>query len=265
VALTDYGLIFLRHARALRASYADAIVELRALRAGTAGMVRIGAGPSWHGTLLPRAIDIFRGSRPAVRLAIQHGVDGTLKAQLRRGDLDLVLAAVPEANDDPDLHGEPFIRDDYRIFAHAAHPLRARSLVRPTDLLDWPWILPSPGTLMCERLAAFFRRHGLVMPEPLIETDIVAFKLSLMLEGPYLTCHAGETLLGIGLAELAPLPLESEIGWRAAGVIDRRGVELSPAARALAAAVREVCGDGAVIDAPSREAPKRVRASAAPR
>jgi LysR family transcriptional regulator of gallate degradation len=185
VTLTAYGRSLRRNTRNLQASFREAREEIAALRAGIAGRVRIGAGPSWERSVLPQAIARFTADRPAVQLHVVGGADDALKAQLRAGELDFVLAATPDAPQlEPDLDWRPLMADDYRVIAAADHPLHGRPLHgrhNPTlaDLLGYPWILPSAGTQMAERLRVIFRAHGLPPPEPVIETDIVNLSSSL--------------------------------------------------------------------------------------
>lgn len=241
VRLTAYGEAFLRHGRMLQATFAHASSELRALSSGAAGRVSVGAGPSWHRTLLPRAIILFRADHPQVRVTVRHGEDLGLKAMLREGRLDFVLTALPEPGTDDDLDCRPLIHDPYRLFAKADHPLQRRPGLPLAELLAWPWILPMPGTLIRERLAAIFRAAGLPAPEPALETDILPLRLALMLEGPFITCHAGERLGELTPATARPLVVGTALGGRQAGLVRRRGIEPSPAAQALVNVIGSVC------------------------
>ncbi|MCB2053953.1 MAG: LysR family transcriptional regulator [Geminicoccaceae bacterium] len=241
VTLTVYGESFRRNARALRASMVEAQAELEALRRGTAGLVRLGAGPSWLTRIVPLALRIFRERFPKVQLRVTGGHDDTLKAALRAGNLDLVVAALPDGSGEPDLERIPLMVDEYRIIADRSHPLHRKALVRPPELLDFPWILANPTTHMVQRLKVFFAGHGLPPPQATIETDMPSLKLSLMQGGPYLSFHALENLRSLGADTIEPLLVEGA-GWqRKAGIMTRHGAEPNPAAQALIGIVEEVC------------------------
>jgi DNA-binding transcriptional LysR family regulator len=242
VSLTVYGEAFLRHARNLRASLREAREEMEALRHGAAGRVRLGAGPSWQGMVLPEAITLFRAARPAVRIRVVGGMDQGLKDQLREGALDFVLAAIGDTPPpEPDLLQKALLADHYLVVAALDHPLRARPVVTLADLLAFPWILPGPGTAMVERLRVMFRARGLAPPEAVIETDIQALKVALMRSGDYLSFHAAGHLAGLAVPEIRPLPVEGGSWRREAGIITRKGVEPNPAAQALIAVIEGVC------------------------
>ena len=233
VALTEYGRSFLRHARALKASITDATNDIEALRRGTAGRVRIGAGPSWHARILPEAIAIFRNERPAVLIEIHAGLDHMLKQDLRSGMLDFVVAALPEGSEDPDLDGLALVVDDYRVIADRSHPLHRAAQLDFADLLGFPWVLPSRSTFLVRRLEVMMRTHGLPPPLAAVETDIVPLKLALMRGSDYLSFHAVDHLASLGEEGILPLG-HAEAGWpRQAGIITRHGMEHDAATRHL--------------------------------
>ncbi len=244
VSLTVYGQCFLRHARNIRAGMADAECEIQALRNGTSGLVRVGAGPAWQTRVLPEAIARFRADRPDVQLLVVGGTDDLLKAELRKGALDLAVAAMPEGAEAPDLEGRPLLEDEYRVIADARHPLHAQHNAQIADLLDYPWILPNPQTYLVRRLEVMMRAHGLTPPRPMIETDIVALKLELMRGSPYLSFHAVGHLASSGLPEIKPLSINGASWQRSAGIISRRGIEPNQAAAHLADIIETLCRAG---------------------
>jgi LysR family transcriptional regulator of gallate degradation len=255
VSLTVYGTAFLRHARNLRASLREARDDITALQAGIAGQVRLGAGPSWERMVLPEAIARFRAERPAVRVQVVGRNDDTLKTMLRTGALDFVLAATPDAPElEPDLDWRPLMADDYRVVASTRHPLRQRASLQLADLLDFPWILPSPQTHMVECLRIIFRSRTLAPPEPVIETDVVSLKLELMRDSEYLSFHATTHLGEIDPGHVLPLDVPGATWRRAAGIISRRGLEANPAAAAIIALIEQLCrrrtarGAGIAVD-----------------
>jgi DNA-binding transcriptional LysR family regulator len=262
VSLTVYGQCFLRHARNIRAGMADAECEIQALRNGTSGLVRVGAGPSWQTRVLPEAIARFRHSRPDVQLRVLGGTDDVLKAELRGGTLDLVVAAMPEGAEAPDLEGRPLLEDEYRVIADKDHPLHAAPDATLGALLDYPWILPNPQTFLVRRLAVMMRANGLTPPRPMIETDIIRLKLELMRGSPYLSFHAVDHLETTGVPEIRPLPMQGASWLRSAGIITRRGIEPNQAAAHLADIIEAACRASADHRQKSTPARRRDRAAA---
>jgi len=244
--LTVAGDAFLRHARALRAMHVEALAEIAALAGGRVGRLRIGAGPAWHRTILPAAIAAFGETHPAVRLDVRFGSDRSLVDLLRDGLVDLVLAAMPETPEEPDLACRPLVRDDYRILASTAHPLAGRSAVPLGALLEWPWVTSGRGTLVRERIGAIFRAAGLPAPEPMVETEITELRLALMLGGRFITCNVGASPDSWSPPRVVSLDLAIALGSRAAGVTTWRRAEPNPAARAFVEVMQRICASTAV-------------------
>lgn len=234
VVLTVYGAALLRHVRNLKACLSDASLELEALRLGISGRVRVGAGPFWDYALLPRALRAFLTGRPRVQVQVVGGMDESLKAQLRAGALDFVLAAVSDAPPlEADLEGRVLLGDDYRVMASPDHPLRVRHRLVLADLLAFPWVLPAPGNYLAERLRVIFRAEGLAPPEPAIECDIRRLRFAMVRDGDYLSFQAAGEVADLEGGRIVPLDVPGTTWRRRAGIITRRGVQPSPAARAL--------------------------------
>jgi DNA-binding transcriptional LysR family regulator len=256
VRATVAGEAFLRHARNLRATLREASRELDALQRGMAGHVRIGAGPSWQGTLLPEAIAAFRLTHAQVRIQVVGGMDAELKARLRAGELDFVLAAVggPSPAAMPDLVQKELLSDRYRVVATLTHPLRARPAIGPAELLGYPWILPPSATYMVERLQVAFRARGLPPPEPAIETDSQALRLALLRGGDYLSFQAEGHLAALAVPDIRPLEVAGLTWRRGSGIITRRAVEPCPAAMALIGIITTIAAGRATTPPGTRAA-----------
>jgi len=148
---TGAGEVLLRHADGILARVADAEAELRALRGGDAGPLRVVAFPTAGATVLPPAIAAFRASHPGVELSLvpMEVPDG--RAALEAGECDLALLV-----EDPDDDGwspgggtvqdDPFVRthlldDRMNVMLPADHPLAGRRRIRLDELRDDLWIL----------------------------------------------------------------------------------------------------------------------------
>ena len=242
VTLTGYGQVVLSHARELQTSFKAVKEEVEALRHGISGLVRIGAGPSWQDAVLPDAIRQLRSERPSVRVRVIGGTDDQLKKLLKSGELDLVLAAVPEAQRlEPTLAWRSLLADEYCVIADQNHPLRSRDDLSPDALIAYPWILPSGGTYMVDRLRLMLRGHGLPLPEPAIETDVISLKFALMRGSDYLSFHAVAHLAEVAPSFIQPLAVPGMMAVRDAGIILLRDTEPSPAARYCIEILTSIC------------------------
>ncbi len=233
VALTVYGRSFLRHARSLQAGMTEASSEIRALAQGTAGLVRLGAGPRWQQWLLPEAIRRFRRDHPDVQLVIVGGTDDVLKEQLTAGEIDFIIASIPEGTEFPALEGKGLLADEYRVVGDRDHPLRRKPQPTLADLFDYPWILPNPKTYLMARFEAILRAHGLSPPRPIVETDLPTMRFALMRGSTFLSVHIMGQLRAFRESHILPIEVAAARWHRSSGLIQRRGVEPNPAAVAL--------------------------------
>ena len=244
VTPTAYGTALLRHAKDVKAAIQAAREEVDALRSGGAGFVKIGAGPSWQDAVLPDAIAELRATRPGVRIHVTGGGDDQLKEQLKSGALDFVLAAVPETpRIEPELAWKPLLADEYCVIADVGHPLRRRRRVKAEDLLGYPWILPPATTYMVGRLQHVLRAAGLPAPVPAVETNVIPLKFALMRSSQYLSYHAAAHLTALDPGFIVPIDVPGTRAVRQAGLINRRGSDLSPAAKALVGILQRRCSE----------------------
>lgn len=243
VTLTIYGESLLRHARELKRAQEIARDEIDALRTGVSGLIRIGIGPSWQEAIVPDAITELCATRSGVRVHVAGGSDDTLKALLKAGSLDMVIAAVPETPRlEPAFVSIPLLSDVYRVFADTGHKLHTQESATLEDLLLYPWILPSPASHMVQRLRLLFRSHGLPAPAPVIETDVIPLKFALMRGSAYLTVHAAAHLALCNPGFLLALHTPEARIRREAGIIRRRGEAPSPTGEAFIQILRNVAG-----------------------
>jgi DNA-binding transcriptional LysR family regulator len=241
VALTVYGRSLARHARLIGAQLRQADAELEALRGGNRGQIRIGAGPSWLGDLLPRAITRLLEDRPEVQVQVTEGFDDSLRQGLLEGDLDLAVVALADGPPEPGLSATPLVWDELRVVARAGHPLRARRNATLEHLLAYPWTLTGVHTLARQRLGELFRAQGLRPPEPTVETDSIEFKFAVIRTSDHLSFHAAEHLLQPIAEGITTVDVPHSSWRRAAGLITRSAGELGPAAQALIRNIEAVC------------------------
>ena len=111
-ALTETGVLIVARARAILSSVQDltrAAVGTDAL----IGTVSLGVIPTIAPYLLPTALPALHAAFPEARFAIREAVSATLINELRAGELDLILLALPIAGDD--LETLPLFEDVFHL------------------------------------------------------------------------------------------------------------------------------------------------------
>lgn len=242
IRLTAAGDALLRRARGLRIAAEDAAREISDVGSGVAGVVRIGILPTLATFLFPAVSRVFLRTASKLRIKSLVAQNDVLGAQLRAGELDLIVSTNMEVDDTLVWH--PVCEDDAVVIASSAHPVLQRK-ARMRDLLDYRWVLAPPNVGTRRWLDEVFRRHDLPSPEVQIETNLILMMPALIERTELLTFtsrrHVGRKSAGPLLREVAIKELTMH---RRFDVFYRKDSYLSPAARRL---VELLCSDGAKL------------------
>jgi DNA-binding transcriptional LysR family regulator len=238
VRLTVFGEALLLHARSLEAELRHAHETMRELRSTTSGLVRLGAGPSMTASLLPRLTERLMGQGPAIRLHVRTGLNDSLLAALKNGEIDFAITGMP-AEPVAGLRHRPLFADNVVVAARRGHRLAAGGATM-ADLARSRWIMPNRNVMTHVRLAELFNKQGFDGPDIWIETDFVPYLLDVV---------AGTDLLSYVPAQL--ISRRDLVAIDMPGTTWRRAVSLSywrrrtetPASRLLLSVLEEVVAE----------------------
>ncbi len=242
VELTEAGKHLVRHAQGIKVQMAEARSELNALQKGDSGTVTIGAGPAWLRRHLPEAIAWSISTRPELRVNIHDGFDEALFRKLRRGEVDFVVSETPSQNAG-DLDVEVLTSIDVCVVARKGHPLAHRKSISLVELLAYPWVLPFGVTRARQRLDAQFMLRNVSPPKPAVETDSLAFMISLVRCSDALSYTTSTAVTNPEGAGLVILPITALTCERDAGIIRRKDSWISPAAAVVIQAIKSISAE----------------------
>lgn len=237
VALTQQGHALLRHASRLEVQLEDAREEMRALKGGAFGDLRIGAGPSWLSRALPRIVAELSHAYPKLSFHVVGGYNSVLLDALSGGALDLVVSALPDRCPSG-LEAIPLTTDTISAVARRSHPLCSKRRLQPSSTLAYPWILPGRDVLLRARLEALFRVAGLEPPPAKIEADSISF-IGAVLRDSDMLSFATSQVLRSEMGGVAPLQIPGLTMTRSAGILLRSTMGITPATRAFIAAIKQ--------------------------
>ena len=169
IELTEAGRALQRHGKVIEGQLADAHTELTGIASGILGHVRIGAGPSWLSRYLPESIANIIKLHPKLRFTVKAGFADGLVGQLRRGELDVVIGALPENRTDPDLRFVRLTADSTHVIGRLNHPLLAKQKRVLSDYTSYGWVLPARQEAMQQRLLRVFKVAGQNEPVTVVE------------------------------------------------------------------------------------------------
>jgi DNA-binding transcriptional LysR family regulator len=244
VAPTWYGEILVRHARQALSEISLAHDEIAALKSGLTGRAALGTVMIPGTDFVPTAIAQVKRRFPGILIRVEMDFSKPLVEKLLAGELDMLVARVPESGGAEELSFEPLASEPHSIIAGAHHPLAGRSAVQLEDLVDQGWILPTSGSLVRDKLVSSFLRRGLPLPVNIVETNSLPVVTSLLrttnmivalpVKAVHHYCEAG------ALAVLCR-DLDIEIG--SFGIVIRRDYKLSPGAQVMLNTLREAAAD----------------------
>jgi|WetSurMetagenome_2_1015567.scaffolds.fasta_scaffold179615_1 DNA-binding transcriptional LysR family regulator len=156
VTPTAFGEVILAGSGPVLRSVDDVLGELRRLKGLEEGTVRVGAGAfALELSVAKVALQLAR-RHPALHVRVIEGDWESLTREVLAGSLDLVVAEVTAAEQEPALSVERVGEHGGVFYCRPGHPLLSRTRTVFADILAFPLAMnPLPG-----RLAPFFERAG---------------------------------------------------------------------------------------------------------
>lgn len=237
--LTRYGETFLEHARVISLATRNAETSIRAMRGAGPSDLFIGVSPSVARTILPRASAALVRQNPGLHIHVVTGMVDELLAKVSAGQIEVAVAASQEIEPVDGLAREILVRTELEVVARKDHPLRLLPRVQLSDLVNYPWILPSGGASGRSTLYRSFIERSLPPPVPTIESDSIAYISSFLRGSDYLS-FLPLSLVGEddGRQALGSVRIGEQRWLRPIAATYRKGVTLSKCSRQLIAHIQ---------------------------
>jgi LysR family pca operon transcriptional activator len=239
IRITPQGELFLRHAAAALAAARQGIAALKDIASIEGPPVRVGALPTVSAAMIPVAANAYLESGARNRLRITTGENRAMLDAIRQGELDLVVGRLPAPEHMAGLSFEPLYRDRVVLAVHAGHALAGHARVGAGDLLNWPMLIPQPGSIIRPFVDRLFLELGIDEPARVIETVSDSFGRAFLRRYPAIwVISRGVIASEIGSGEFVALPIDTETTLGSIGLVAREGTQLSPAAAVFADILR---------------------------
>jgi DNA-binding transcriptional LysR family regulator len=134
LALTEAGKIFLNEARAVLLRAEQAVQTVRAVAEGERGRLRVGYAPSLTVELLPRALRLFEGKCPGVRVTLHDLTTEECVQRLAARKLDVALTVRPSGRSMRGLTFEKLVGYPLCCAVGEAHPLAKKRSIALVQL-----------------------------------------------------------------------------------------------------------------------------------
>ena len=238
--VNEYGRILLQGARTIEALLAQTAEQVQLERVGVGGPLRIGATPSMTLKFLPDLMARYLQNHDAEQISVTEALDDELLPALQCGSLDLVLSPASGSSLPSDLVEETLFDDSFAIGVGPKHALAKRRSLTLSELQDYPWVLPGPGSAYRRHVDAFFLSAGVPWPQnsifssslPLVESIVARTNRVTIVTRLQVTMHNFWKLRAIPLRGGGQRTLC--IAWRRAGHLSKQASRLAQVAHELA-------------------------------
>lgn len=241
---TEIGASVLRRARVILRELASMESDVRALRGGLAGSVRVGAVTGPAISHLVSSIRQIKQQSPQADITAEVMPSRELLSQLSAGAMDFVLGRLLPDFDSDSFNILPMSGETAVLMVRADHPLARARVVTLTELVGQEWIMQQRGYPIREAVAAAFADVGLAAPRNVVNSPSLLLTIAYLAQTDAVTAVSQEVAdLMIHppvKARLTVIPTPRPIRVPPYFLLDLKRRPLSPLARQLCDAVAQM-------------------------
>lgn len=235
--LNAYGERFLVRAEAAMQELARGSDEISQLRGSTGGSVTFAASSVVAMSFLPSAIARFRRRFPEAMVMVRDGTHALMLQGLQQRSLDFAVGPLTSPQVPEDLTVEPLFENTRCVIGHRDHPLASAKSLK--DLAGASWMMTSAIGPQDDEFREIFHQHGLTAPTSLIRCESLIALLGLLAGTDSLAFVPRQWATArITQPTLTAIPIREVIPSPTTYLVKPRGMPLTPAAEALADAIR---------------------------
>lgn len=205
---TAEGQLFFREVEQVFVGIAHLRGAAARIRDFGSGELRVASLSALSTNIMPRAIAALTARNPGVAITFQTRMSSVVRDLVASGQFD--IGVVADEIDKTGVEVRPFARFRAALAVPTGHPLEALKVIRPADLVGYPFIALSPEDTTRQEAEAALAAEGV--------------ELSTILETPYSTTICSMVAAGVGVGLVDPLT---------ANLFEGRGLVLRPFEPAL--------------------------------
>ncbi|MEI2301298.1 LysR family transcriptional regulator [Ensifer sp. MJa1] len=152
-ALADHGQVMLSASR-------KASDTIESFRLGQSGLVRVGGTPFFMDALIAPMIAEFQSHNPDVRVDQSYGYMSDLRAALKGDQIDLAICPLDILEEGSGLAFQKVLPGRNVVACRVTHPLLMKRRPQPSQLLEYPWVAPPPGSPLLADLHSLLLSFG---------------------------------------------------------------------------------------------------------
>ena len=238
---TAYGRALLAGGVAAFDELAKSISRIKHLSDPGIGELRIGCTEAGAAAFVPAVINQLAASYPRMVFRVETADPMTLvERDLPQRRIELAIGALPDLPRGGDVEATVLFDDRQFVMAGEGNKWARRRKIKLADLIDEPWILPPPESIVGVHIAEVFRSHGLRPPTAQVVSFSIPLRHTLLATGRFLTMHPA---IMASLSKHVPLKrLDVEFYGiaRPVGIISLKNRSLSPLAQLFVDTARKL-------------------------
>jgi DNA-binding transcriptional LysR family regulator len=205
----------------------------------TAGEVRIGCNPVLATSFVSALIERTAQRYPRVAFHLTVSPVATLLNELNERNVDLLITRKPAEHDGLDF--EPLFDDSFVVMAGSRNPLRTGRVTKLADLVNEPWVLPPPESVLGTVARNAFRASGLDYPRVTVVAIPPEVRINLVTSGRFLTIFPTSVLkFSSRRSEIKVLPVKLPVTRVTNGIVTVKNRTISPVAQLVIEGAREL-------------------------
>lgn len=193
VVPTAYGRVLLERSKVVFNELRQCVDEIGSMADPSVGDLRIATTPPMS-VVASAVLNRLVPSYPRMTFTLTVGATEVLLQALRQRDVELVISRLADFVRDEDLNVETLFEDELAVICSKHNKWAKRRGVRLSDLVDEPWVLPSPSGFLTKIIKAAFDEEGLDVPRATVTTHSTYALSVLVANGPFLAMHPSTML-----------------------------------------------------------------------
>src|SRR5262245_41171481 len=238
---TKYGRALLDCGMAVFDQLRQGLKNIEFLADPEAGEVRIGSHHFLAPNFVSAVVDRLSRRYPRVVIHVVAAESETLHRQLNERSVDLLVAWRFGPFADEQLGFETLYDDTHVVVAGSRSTWVRRRRVTLADLLNEPWTLPPPESVLGSVALNAFRLAGLEYPRSTVFSAPAEMRLSLLATGRFLTMVTASALrFPTRPSKVKTLPVKLPMAPVPIGIVTLKNRTLSPVAKLFIEHAHEV-------------------------
>ncbi len=158
---TLLGNLLAAHGRAIMSASRKASDTATGFVRGTKGIVRVSGVPFFMDAMISRMVAQFQNTEPDITLQQSYGNLPELSSALEGDQTDLAIVPMGLVDAAPGFEFTQILQGRNIVACSATHPLLRKHRLQTSDLTDYPWVAPLPGSPLLSDLHAILMTIGI--------------------------------------------------------------------------------------------------------